>query len=708
VRNHLNGLSEKVAAFLPTCIVLSTQAMALPIEDSRDLTLEELVVTARGSEEFIQDTPIAISAYGERSLENIGVSDLTDLRGSVPSLSIAPFVADRGATVLFMRGMGGTDVQTTKDSAVGNYLDGVALGRATGLATDIADLERIEVLRGVQGTLYGRNTTGGAINFITAKPNEVVSLRQNFTFGNYDTRSSKTSLNIPLADSLSSKISYMRSEKDGWVENTNNAPDQIDYYADEKQAARLAVRYLLSDSVSLNYAYDISDSQYGNSFFQITAGKDVDRLESFSPVMGMRPSETDIRGHNLTVEWELDSFSLKSITGYRTLDSDMLQNYIDAFLSKNKIEQDQLSQEIQAFGDFSDSLSYVAGVYFYQEHATEIQRSAFGFTSFLDAWQVDAEAKSSAIYGQGTWSPTAFEDQLRVTLGLRYTRDERSVSKLFTSSLYSGLIDPPTVSAGALDFSKFNPSVTVDYALTNDINGYAKISTGYKAGGFNARSTIEGFSDGFGQEEVLAYELGLKSDWLEQRVRINVAVFLSKFDDLQVDQVRPGLVFTDTLNAGQATMSGAEVELTALITRGLAANVFYTYLDAQYDEYIDNDIDLAHVKNPPYAPQDTAKLELTYEFAPSAYGAYSLSVNYQNTAELFSGPNRDTVNESYGIWNARFQLAGVSLLQGEANIALWGKNLSDEQYRVTTTNLGTVSSIFGTPRTYGIDIGYEY
>ncbi len=711
----------KQVTFTKTMLAVAIMA-ATGYASAQEMQLEEVLVTAQKKVESLQDTPIAIAAFNEDALETIGVTSVADLRGNAPSLNISYFAADRAAPLLFIRGMGSVDVQTTKDPAVGLYLDGVTLGRASGLATDVADLERIEVLRGPQGTLYGRNTTGGAINYITRKPGEELGVKLKVSAGNEDFLEGRAMVNVPITDKLFVKGTYMASTEDGWVENKVNLPNQVDYFEDDKDAGNIAVRWLPTGNFTIDYAYDFSNmNDYGNAFYQVTNGKSTDRQDETDQMFGLSPSKSEVEGHNLTMAWELGSVTLKSITGYRELDNSLKQNYIGNFYQENQIDQDQFSQEFQAIGSMGDRLEYVAGLYYYDENSTEDQQTDmtpwFGFiwpgVSGYDAWSVDADSTSWAVYGQGTWTPNMLDNRLRLTLGMRYTDDEREATKSYLSDLFTGPAVPPLVVDADNDFDNFSPSFTVDYAFTDNVNGYAKVVTGYRAGGFNTRATPEGFQAGFDQEEVTSYELGVKSDLWNNRLRLNIAAYYNEYDDLQVDQVRPGIIFTDTLNTGEATIQGVEVELTVLLTRGLTVDAFYAYTDADYDEYKDLNLetgeieDLADVKNMPYAPESAGKVAVNYQL-PVSYGEYSFNVDYQYQGRTYSGPNTNTGNDSYGIWNARVQLAGLPVLSGDLKLAAWGRNLDDKEYTMATSDLGAVSSIYGTPRTYGVDVIYEY
>lgn len=671
-------------------------------------SLEEVVITAQRREQSLQDTPIAITTLGEDQLEKIGVSDLTDLRGLSPSLSIAPFAGDRASPIVFVRGMGTITVQTTQDSAVGLYMDGVPLGRATGLATEIAEIERVEVLRGPQGTLYGKNATAGAVNFVTKKPHEEFAFKQSLTIGNYSDFASRTSVNVPISDRLFIKAAYMDSQRDGWVDNLTQLPDQINYYEEDNQAGQFALRYLASDTLMIDYSYDQSSLEYGNSFYQITNGNSVDRVEQIAQNFGLEPSNSEISGHTLTIEKTLDSTLLRSITSYREVETEIYQNYIGSFYQNARVDQSQFSQELQLVGDYSEALQYVAGIFYYSEESDERGISFFGFTPFVDDWLVNGKAESMAAFGQLTWTPNVLEERMDITLGARYTRDDREADKDFLSNLFTGpIVDPIQLSGDRTD-SKFNPAVTINYTFSDVVNGYAKVATGYRAGGFNTRSTLQGFAAGFGPEDVISYEAGVKSQFNDNRSRLNAAVYYNDYDDLQVSQLRPGVVFTDILNAGNAVTQGLELEFSTLLTERLKLDMFYAYIDAEFKEYIDSDIDYADVYSVPYSPENTARIAVDYELGSLEHGTYSFNLDYQYQSKTFSGPRPADFNESYETLNARLNLSDTPVGdKGALRLGIWMKNMLDEEYTVLTSNLGSIASVYATPRTYGIDIIYE-
>jgi iron complex outermembrane receptor protein len=710
-------------------------------QDVDDIALEEITVTAQKREESLLETPIAITTLDNFQLEQINATALTDLNGYVPAFRTTPFAADAGAPNVFIRGMGSIDVQTTKDPAVGVYLDGVVLGRATGRALDVADLERIEVLRGPQGTLYGRNTTAGAINYVTRKPHDEWAFKQRFTVGNYNQWASQTDLNIPVTDNFYLKLGYMRTATDGWVENENvsGLSGQADPNQNDNEAATIAMRWRATDNFTLDYAFDYSDMKYGNGYYQTvqspTVGSSDDRKDKAGLQKGFDPSTQRTKGHNLTLTWDLGGVTLKSITGYRELNADVFQNYLDgevypppfplsSFIQSVQIDQDQFSQEFQVIGDaFSDSVQYVAGLYYYREESTEDQLSNFGFppgtsaTPFdvLDVWSVDAEAESKAIYGQATWRPNSLSQKLGLTLGLRYTEDDREATKNFIVNQ----LDPtaPTgKTTGKNDFSNTSVTAIVDYFFTDNINSYLKYATGYRAGGFSTRSLPADFARGFDPEDVQSWELGFKSQLWEQRLTLNAAAYYNSYDDLQQSAIVESPIFPITLNAAEATIQGAEVELIARLSRGWTLDTFYAYIDADYDEFVLPDgRDISDTAKLPNAPRHQSKLGAEYAFPMTNIGQVTARVDYLWQDEWFSNKDETSQNDAYGMLNARLQWLAIPLPKGDIRVALWGRNLTDEEYTTITTDFTAssapglqVASQYGMPRTYGIDFIYEY
>ena len=752
---HTQGFKRRPLSVLVGLAAASGLPVANQSLAQDDLALEETVVTAQRVEEDLLDTPIAITTFDSRQLEEINATDLTDLNGYVPAFQAPPFPASSASPTIFIRGMGNVDVQTTKDAAVGVYLDGVVLGRVNGLALSLADLERIEVLRGPQGTLYGRNSTAGTVNYVTRKPYDELAAKARITVGNFNRLDGQFDVNIPVSQNIFLKFGYLRNKIDGWVENDNVSgfSDQTDPNKQDNEAATAALRWNATDNFTLDYAFDYSDMEYGNGYYQVVSAVPTvpgffdnistlpptdDRRDEANMAKGFTASNVHVTGHNLTLNWDVfENITLKSITGYRELDSDLFQNYLDGteyvktspdpkvgaptseFIQANQVSQNQFSQEFQVLGRaLNDSIQYVGGLYYYHERSTEDQLSDLndlnGFRPpaagpAIDAWSVDAKAESAAVYGQFAWRPNVLSQRLGFTFGLRYTHDEREASKSFIRTALDFYLPSPAPIDGKNDFSNTSGQFIVDYFFTDSVNGYFKYATGYRAGGFNARAVPGDFEDGFDPEEVRSGELGFKSRLWDQRISVNAAAYYNQYDDLQVDAFVPPVNST-TINAGDSTIKGAEVEFIARLSRGWTLDAFYAYIDGEYGEYILPDFgDVADDRFIPNAPKNQAKVGAEYAFRMTGLGQVTVKVDYLWQDEFYSNPEAATLNDSYGLWNARLQWLDIPLPQGDIRLALWGKNLADEEYTILTTDFkGVIASQFGTPRTFGLDFIYQY
>ena len=717
--NHL------IARSIVTLLMTST---ALPVlaQDQGGSAIEEIVVTAQKREESLQDTPISIAAFSARDLENKGISGLTDLRAQVPNLQLTPFPNNAATTQIFMRGVGLADDQITQDGGVAVYMDGVYVARSQGLAMEVADLERIEVLRGPQGTLYGRNATGGAINFITRKPDlGDFGFKGQATIGNYDNRRFKAAVNIPVGETIAARLSYVNQKQHGFIRNPGTG---IDRWGDkDREAMRADVLWQPSDRFSLRYSYDrteIGDTPYYVALSPLHP-RVLDRPEAGSPlVRDVLPNDITSQGHSLTAEYEVsDALTVRSITGYRKLDNFQNQDYLTGALGPNPLQknssrakQDQWSQEVQLIGDALDgALQYVAGFYYFKESGSNFSNSYSPPTLTRSFTTATIDNRSYALFGQATFTPQWLDNRLHLTVGLRQSWDKREATLSRQTQVNGGPITTiPGFGDGNRTFKDFSPSFVVAFDASPDVNIYAKAVKGYKSGGFNVRaSSITRFDEGFGPETLWSYEAGIKSQWLDNRLRFNAAAFISKYSDIQVNvQSDPtNIRLTDVLNAGKATVKGVEVDLTLAPVRNLRLSVNYGYLLARYDEILDatgsNIADNYRFTN---APKHTIALDLTYDLPRLPMGQLSANVNYTAQSDKFTNSTISSgkyIIGDYGLLNARLTLGDIPGVKG-VRASLWGRNLTDKNYYIMQFNVGRPGALFGEPRTYGIDLNVEF
>jgi iron complex outermembrane receptor protein len=712
----------------PLLLAVLAAASSAPAlaQDQADTGVEDIVVTAQKREESLQDTPISIVALTASDLEKKGVSGLVDLRSQVPNLQLTPHPNSGSTTQIFMRGVGLNDDQITQDPSVAVYMDGVYVARSQGMALEVADLARVEVLRGPQGTLYGRNATGGAINFITAKPKlGEFGAKAQLSLGNYDLRRFKVGVNVPVGDRLAVNLAFVKMKQDGFIDNPGTVASR--WGNKDRVAMRADVLWEPTDSLELRYAYDRSDVDDSPSFISLTPlyPATIDRPKAGSPlVRDLLKNNVVSQGHSLIAEWKAsDNLTIRSIGAYRKLSNFQNQDYLSGVngpfplqKTSSQTNQDQWSEELQLVGDGLDgALEYVAGVYYFSESGNAASESLNGVTRVTGRGNSTIDNSAWALFGQATVTPRWLDSRLHFTFGARQSWDHRRATRVRSNQTGAGPIVPvPGVADGDRKFNDFSPSFVIAFDAAEHVNIYAKVVKGYKSGGYNIRaSSPAAFNAGFDPETLWSYEAGVKSQFWDNKVRLNAAAFLSKYKDIQVNvQSDPtNIRITDVFNAGKATVKGFEGELTLAPVRGLRLTANYGYLDARYDEIIDiggNDIaDTFRFLN---SPKHSYGLDLDYSLPPMAFGTLDANVGYswqsrKYTASSIAGGAY--IIGSYGLLNARLTLADMPFAKG-VKLSLWGRNLTDKDYYVAHFNVGRPGAIFGEPRSYGVDLAFEF
>ncbi len=552
------SLAALVTAALPAGALAQEPA---PRADS-SLQLEEVIVTVQRRVESLQEAPVSVFAFSAEDIEKQGISGIEDIQSSIPNFQLAPFVTNASSLNLFIRGIGVLDSQVTIDSPVAVYLDGVYIARNTGLAMEVSDLQRIEVLRGPQGTLYGRNAVGGALIMETRRPStERLEFKQKFTVGDRDL-ASFTMLNLPLTDKLAVKATGLFKDQDGFIENPTGKQDWGDMGSD---AGRLDLAWQVSDSISFDYGYDFANLEFYNSTYQSVVppelttppatpldpffiqaveagpgytGKRLDKLRSKDP---NQKSWSDITGHTAVLTWSTDSSELKYIFGHREMDN---ASYVDlgggaqfslatiAFtapdgeefpLGRFSVDQEQTSHELQFNLDLLDDRARLLwGAVYFEEDVSESESPwrhqfdgtvidpASGLNGATVATYIDRQSTSStegwASYLRLDYRPQMFDERLNLSAGVRYSEDKRraSSSRYSRTGIYLGsikIIDALEGWEGSGKRKDDNTSIEViaTYQFNDDINLYAKYSEAYVAGGFNVRDPdADGSTSDFG------------------------------------------------------------------------------------------------------------------------------------------------------------------------------------------------------------------
>lgn len=699
-------------------------ALAAPADKDPEASdaLQEIVVTAEKRESSLQDTPISIVAFGAETLESRRIASVADLGAAVPNVQVTPH-PNTGTTVrVTIRGIGEPSAVQTRDNPVAVYIDGVYVGRGQGLANELADLERIEVLRGPQGTLYGRNATAGAINFITKAP-ELAEFggQQSFTFGRFNQFNSRTSVNFPVGDTLAFDLGYLVVRKDGFVDNLGAGADRFGDV--DRKAARAAAFWKPTDAFQARYTFD-STWLYDTSPY--VAAVPFYPAEGTRPTSGsagstpLRPGTGRVQGHNLTFEYEAaPRLKVRTITGYRKVDDDTNQAYnpgpVRPFLplyNRATTDQSQFSEEVQFIGDaFEGGLEYVAGLYYFRESGDGLNQTTLPFQTEPRAFSW--KNKAYAVFGQATWTPNILDKRLHATLGARWSKDEREAG-VFARVI--PVVGTPVVAidaSGNQDFDDVSPTGTLQFDINDDVNVFARIAKGYKTGGFNpTASSAAAFARGFGPETLISYEAGVRSELFGRRVRFNATAFYSDYDDIQTNVFNPlNTRIFDVVNAGKATVQGVEVDVTALLVEGLTVNGSFGYTDPEFKKVVDlggNDITSSFEF--PHAPKSSFTLGADYKSPGTRIGTVEANLNYEWQGKYFGVTTYSPplIAQSYGLLNGRVALADFAGVKG-LQIAAWGRNLTDSTYYLNHFAFVDVGvAMFGEPRSYGVDVSMKF
>lgn len=698
--------------------------------------LVDIVVTATKRETNLQETPIAIAVMGADEIKKRHVQSLLDLAdGGIPSLRVATYESRQTALTVGIRGIVPGDAnQPAREPGVGVYIDGVYLARQHGLNAALFEIERIEVLKGPQGTLFGRNTEGGAVNIVSKAPTGEFGGRITVGAGNFGSYNGTMHVDLPEVAGIAFKLDGVISHQDPTVKNPLEGQTGWNQY--HRYGGRIAARWKPADGFTADFAFDISRdentpfySQLINfnpdgypvaTLAQIQANGNtlptgmIAPLPGIVTVSGERMSVADIgvpqqesvgktKGFSANLRWDVaDNLELRSLSAWRTVESEQWDNSGGAHRSPSFLPNSafsryslsflnarQFSQELQAVGKF-DSVDYVFGLYYFNERAEEAaatpntntwNATATNYT-IRDAmtWQRAnlsisrdsyAESKSYAAFGQLTWTPKGLES-LHVTLGGRYTKDKKSGDLIRVNNA-------PSAFPFSFEYDRFDPLAIVAWDAAEGVNVYAKYSTGYRAGGASSRSIS--FAT-FGPESVKAYEAGIKTDLFDRKVRFNLAGYIMNRYDSQFDfdfylvqpngQIRHTL---ETVNASGVTkIRGLEADLTMRPTDNLTMGLSYAYTWWKVPP-TPNPLVAGNPLQPlflVYTPPHAVSGSIDYALPLDANSdmALKLHLDANYSDAQYTFDNEPVLADSSFIVNARLALADIPMGQGGQKLTL--------------------------------------
>jgi len=730
--------------------------------------LDEIVVTAQKRAENQQDVPIAITAISSKTIERSNLSNATQLTQLVPSLQVNGVVGE--ATPIYsLRGVSMFDFSFNQSSPVALYKDEVYKGNFAIQGIELFDLERIEVLRGPQGTLYGKNTTGGAINLITKKPDFTSSGYLRAGYGNFDRREFEGAAQLPLIeDVLAVRGAFTYVKSDGWFENVS--PGQLDLEGTDQWGARVSVLFKPSEDLTFNLIASKSQQDpvnYGilgrpgplgvgagvfadfnaldpvanpqTDYFRV--GLADDQIEDPNP--GRREQTTN--AVSLTANWDISpSLGLTSITSYDQGELFVPENTDGAPIQVIEIdyrgETTQFTQDIRLSTNFDGPFNFILGAYYQYEDVfndTElrffngIDVNADGtidaadcvdggfFLSCRYGNQFDQTRNSTALYSDGSYE---ISPQLKIRGGIRVTREKADLDN-FVAQVRSatGVPIANTIPGDAtnlnatftnsLDDTAVTGKVGVDFTPADDLLFYASYSQGFRAGAFNAQAFFSiDEATAVEPETIDAFEVGFKTQFFGRRLQLNGAAFSYKYDNQQIINVNPSNSAQQLINVDKSTINGAELELAARPFNNLTFTSSLSYLDAEFDQAIISGTDVSG-NTLPNAPKLSGNVSVDWQFIDkSSFGAVlHLDGSFQSK-QFFEPFNVERIQQpAYGILNGN---VSFEVIPESLEVSLWARNITNEFY---ITNAIDVVEGFGldyihrgAPRSYGLKLTYLY
>jgi iron complex outermembrane receptor protein len=723
---------------------------------ANDEGVQEIIVSARRRNESLSSTPISITAITTSQLENKASANIGDLQGAAPNLLITQQNSGGAAANLSIRGLTYADIEKSQEPTVGVVVDGVFIGTSTGQYLDFFDIEQIEVLRGPQGTLFGRNTIGGVINIRRTRPTGKLGVKAEVSYGSFGTFQGRAIVNAPLGDTLALKGFYFHNESDGFYRQAVTGQRRGGSKNDNFGASLLFTPSndfnALLTVEKQNQKFDVVNSNLaktGEVFCAFEPANECNRntTTDLYTVFGS-PADSSYNAPAATLELNgnLGNIKLTSVTGYRESKEDQTQDFdassTDLYYTRRKQNYYQFSQELRGAGKLSDSFDYVVGGYYFKSKYNLFQSTRlFGFNTAITPDDADAnpqsvtgKTESLAFFGDFNW---AFADRFRLSFGGRWTQDKKQLSNSFKQT---GI-----VGSGDATFSKFTPKVGLDFRPNDDVMLYASWSRGYRSGGFSSRAaTSTTASTPFQPEIVDSYEAGAKLSALDRKLVFNIAGFVSKYKNLQQNTTIPGGPTgnqTITSNVGSADIKGIEADVTARPITGLTVRAAVGLLDSKFKNFVAGNVifgttDIRQfdysANDPIYSPKATLSGSVEYEL-PVTFAAMTANVGIRhispydqqislgaltgNTAGnpitggnvIVNGNDSRVRTNTQNLLDA--SLTTVVDLDGKkVKLTVYGRNLTDN---LGTSAAFTVAGLWSfasarEPRAFGASLGFEF
>lgn len=741
---------------LPIAIIAGALGLDVTVasaqsDDLANLGLEEIIVTATRKETSLQDTAVAVTALSAQDLENQNVETLQDVANYTPGLQIVSFAGGgnaRGNVVL--RGIGADALDS--QASVGTYIDEVYFPSAFGNVLGLLDLQRIEVLRGPQGTLFGRNTIAGAIQYVSQTPTNEFEGNIKATLGNLDRQTIEAAASIPVTESFNLRVAAIDDEKGGYVEDLLN---DVDRGEEETSAGRIRALWEATDRLVVDVKVETIDvetngrpaiignvnplaqfpflaanpafflppelapfvppvdtSGFTNEALVISSLDDPDNFQNLGyDFPDFLEFEYDVVQANISYDLT-DDITISSITSSVSSETSYSQDFdltpIRILSVQQETEIDAFTQEIKLSGAaLDDRLSFTTGLFYYDDESIGQATPASSIGNFIVGVDLNGrgvvETESAAFYGQATYD---ISERVGLTLGVRYT--DETITTSLTNVPNSDL---------EFSFDDVSPHLGLQVQLTDNHMVYAKASKGFRAGGNTANVNLENNGRSFDPEEAWTYEAGARLDLVDGRLRINPTVYFTEWSDLQsiIIEFTGGGPVATTQNVGDAEIMGFELESKFLVTEGLTLNLAASIIDAEYTRVTESILQAGQLSldsDLQAAPDLKYTIGANYSTSLPKGMLLNANIDYSWVDEQRSAvQDRGAVNiPDYGLLGARISVD----VSEQLNIALWGSNLTNEGYLIGATdfaNGGTAGILeydVGRPRTYGLEGRFNF
>jgi len=734
-------------SFTALALALGTASQLTFAQGGSDgFALEEVIVTAQKRAQDLQSVAISAQAFSAEDIRVMGIDSVAELIYVAPSMN-AGGLGSGSQQLMGIRGIVDYSRNPGVDPRMGVYVDEVYQGQGYSADQPLLGLKSVEILRGPQGTLFGKNTVSGAINLVTKTPTEITEGELAATYGNEGQTKLQAYLSGGLSSTVFGSIAVTYDERDGFYKNTTLNSEAGDY---DRTSVRGKLRFIPMDDLDISLTYDYSKRE---STEPVGTEASLPRFEYRANV----PSAdmTEFWGVGLNANYTLPSgYQIVSITSYRdaefalSADDDMTPFAIQTTVFDEYNEQ--ITQEIRLQSPQDQDFTWLVGAYFYDSERSTSRYARFdadlynvlipplaAFASPLSGSTAVPSTLEHTSYAAFFHGDYAFSDQLSLTFGVRYTRDEKTVDwqqlstpdDPATAAVLQGATGLPLTQApgalfGAINYSTLNderdendwaPTISLNYQLSDDTLLYARYARAAKSGGYNAEFMTAGLANfEYDQETVNSFEFGLKTSTLSDTLRLNLAAFEMAYDDFQVFQFlanpNTGATSLQLTNAGEVSVTGIETEITWVPTSSLRLQANITALDAKYDVF----------ENPapggtpfsgnqlPYAPDLKYYLGAQYILELGG-GSITFDLDYTYVDDQFTDPGNLAIDkiDSYNLIGAR---AAYTPSSEDWEIALWGRNLGDEEFtKVNNDNfLGFARTVWGDPRLYGVTFSYFF